>query len=149
MTDTNEKIDRMEPLLFIAQARVAVLMQLVRILFRDRAAANGQSSDEILKWSEELKLFFENRLPPGAEAGAYMTAAVDDFSICWPPRSETIGQACRQKPARLSGLRTGASKHADIRRNTTSLDRSRHVALTTGKPITINSRAISRDRTIR
>jgi hypothetical protein len=79
MTDTNDKIDRMEPLLFIAQARVAVLMQLVRILFRDRAAANDQSSDEILKWSEELKLFFENRLPVGAEAGAYMTAAVDDF----------------------------------------------------------------------
>jgi hypothetical protein len=28
MTDPNDKIDRMEPLLFIAQARIAVLMQL-------------------------------------------------------------------------------------------------------------------------
>lgn len=52
---------------YIAQARVAALMQPVRILFRDRAAANGHTPDEILEWSEELKVFFENHLPVGTE----------------------------------------------------------------------------------
>jgi hypothetical protein len=67
-----------ETLLHIAQARVAVLMQVVRILFRDRAAANGHTPEEILKWNEELKVFFETRMPVGT-ADAYVSAACDDF----------------------------------------------------------------------
>jgi hypothetical protein len=70
--------ESMETLLYIAQARVAVLMQVVRILFRDRAAANGHTPEEILKWNEELKVYFEKRLPVGT-ADAYVSAACDDF----------------------------------------------------------------------
>jgi hypothetical protein len=70
--------ESLETMLFIAQARVAVLMQVVRILFRDRAAANGHTPEEILKWNEELKVFFEQRLPVGT-ADAFVSAACDDF----------------------------------------------------------------------
>lgn len=70
----------LEKLLLIGQARTAMLMQLVRMLFRDRAEARGQSSDDILRWSEDLKRFFENQMKeaPGAP-DAYMTAVIDDF----------------------------------------------------------------------
>jgi hypothetical protein len=54
-----------------------------------------------LKWSEELKLFFENRLPPGAEAGAYMTAAVDDFFNLLAAGVREDREGRKRKPARL------------------------------------------------
>jgi hypothetical protein len=54
-----------------------LLTQLVRILLRERAFANNQTADDILKWSEEIKKFFESQLPAGQDA--FFTAACDEF----------------------------------------------------------------------
>jgi hypothetical protein len=55
MADTPETIFSM------ALARQALAMQLLRILIRDRAEAHGQTPEDILKWAEEIKKFFEER----------------------------------------------------------------------------------------
>jgi hypothetical protein len=70
--------DTPEVLLSIAFARLSLLTQLMRLLLRERAAANNQTSEDILKWSEETKLFFERHVPHVAAEG-YLTAAIDEF----------------------------------------------------------------------
>jgi hypothetical protein len=70
--------DTPEVLISIAMARLALAMQLLRILMRDRAHANNQTPEDILKWAEEIKRFFESR-PIGATTEGYLTAAVDEF----------------------------------------------------------------------
>jgi hypothetical protein len=70
--------DTAEELFSMALARQALTMQLLRILMRDRAAAHRQTPEEILKWSEEIKTFFETRMK-GVNPEAYMTAAIDEF----------------------------------------------------------------------
>jgi hypothetical protein len=62
----------------LALARIARLTQLVRILLRDRAAQHGQTGEDILRWSEDIKRFFEERLPSG-DSDAYMSAVIDEF----------------------------------------------------------------------
>lgn len=59
-------------------ARQALLIQLMRLLLRERASQNGQTERDILEWSEDTKRFFEERMPPGV-AESYMTGAVDVF----------------------------------------------------------------------
>ncbi|MFZ1962361.1 MAG: hypothetical protein WAU78_02640 [Roseiarcus sp.] len=72
--------EELKELLLIAHARIAVLMQLVRLLLLDRAIANHQTSDDILRWSEDLKSFFEQRTAgvPGLP-DAYLSAVIDDL----------------------------------------------------------------------
>jgi hypothetical protein len=72
MTDTPQT------LISVALARQALAMQLLRILLRDRAAAHDQTPEDILKWSEEIKKFFEERTT-GVNPEAYLTAAIDEF----------------------------------------------------------------------
>lgn len=62
----------------IMLARQALLLQLVRVLFRERAAQHGQSREDIVRWGEEMKIFFENRVPVGV-AEAHLSAAIDQF----------------------------------------------------------------------
>ena len=70
--------DSPESLMHEMFARQALLIQLVRLLLRERAAANGQTESEILEWGEEIKRFFEEQMPPGV-AESYLTGAVDVF----------------------------------------------------------------------
>jgi hypothetical protein len=85
-----------------------------------------------LKWREELKLFFENRLPPGAEAGAYMTAAANDFlNLLAAEVREDRGRHRLIGLFEADDVAAGSAgeiadrrrpNSPDIRRNTTSLD---------------------------
>lgn len=58
-------------------ARVALLEQLVRLLYREQALEAGMSPEYILSLAETMKQFFETRITDASSA--YMTAAVDNF----------------------------------------------------------------------
>jgi hypothetical protein len=58
-------------------ARLALLEQLVRLLYREQALETGMSPEHILALAETMKQFFEARMPD--ISSAYMTAAVDNF----------------------------------------------------------------------
>jgi hypothetical protein len=70
--------DPKDEILSISLAKLSLLEQLVRLLLRERAAANNQTDADIREWAEDAKRFFEQRMPPGT-AESYMTAAVDAF----------------------------------------------------------------------
>lgn len=70
--------DTPETLLSIVFARQALLMQLVRVLLRERAVNNGHTREDVMRWSEEIKQFFEHGTP-SVVAESYLTAAVDEF----------------------------------------------------------------------
>jgi hypothetical protein len=70
--------DTPETLLSVAFARQSLLTHLVRLLLRERAFANNQTRDDIMKWAEETKKFFESEVP-SIVTSSYLTAAVDDF----------------------------------------------------------------------
>lgn len=67
-----------EQIISSALAKLSLLEQLVRLLLRERAARNSQTPDEIREWAEDIKQFFEARMPPGM-AEAHLTGAVDAF----------------------------------------------------------------------
>lgn len=58
-------------------ANATLLLQLVRLLLRERAAEAGQTPEDILRWAEEQKEYFENRYPPGSEI--FITGAIEAF----------------------------------------------------------------------
>jgi hypothetical protein len=66
-----------EVLLQRAFAKLALFEQLIRLLLRERAAANGQTPEDILRWAEEQKQFFESRMQAGTEV--HLTGAIDAF----------------------------------------------------------------------
>ena len=66
-----------EELLQRAFAKIGLFEQIIRLLLRERAAAHNQTPEDILRWAEEQKLFFEKRLAPGTEM--YVTGAIDAF----------------------------------------------------------------------
>jgi hypothetical protein len=70
--------DTPESLILITLARVTLLTQLMRIILRERAAINDHSPEDVLKWGEEIKQFFEKGTDLGLAEG-YLTAAVDQF----------------------------------------------------------------------
>jgi hypothetical protein len=72
MTDTPES------LFLISQARIALLMHLVRVLVRERASAAGLTADDMLLRAQEIKSFFEGQ-NMSVRGDAYMSAAIDDF----------------------------------------------------------------------
>ena len=65
-------------LISMGLARLTLLTQLMRILLRERAHMAGQTGEDILKWSEDIKQFFEGQNPSG-QADAFLTAACDEF----------------------------------------------------------------------
>jgi hypothetical protein len=67
-----------EQIISQAIAKLSLLEQLVRLLLRERASRQDQTPDDIRRWAEETKAFFEARMPPG-RAESYITAAVDTF----------------------------------------------------------------------
>jgi hypothetical protein len=58
-------------------ARVAVLEQFVRLMFRSSVRPGEITPDQIMKMAEELKTNSEELMRP--EAAAYETAAIDNF----------------------------------------------------------------------
>jgi hypothetical protein len=70
--------DTPESLLQELFARQTLLIQLMRLLLRERASQNDQTEDDIMKWAEETKQFFERSLPSGT-AETYLTGAIDAF----------------------------------------------------------------------
>ncbi len=70
--------DTPESLLSEVFARQALLVQLVRLLLRERAAEKGQTEHDIMQWAEETKLFFERNVTSGLVED-YLTGAVDTF----------------------------------------------------------------------
>jgi hypothetical protein len=70
--------DTTETLLLKTAATLSLTMQLMRMLYRERAAVHGQTPEEILKIGEEVKVFFEQRTNDIA-AESHLTAATDEF----------------------------------------------------------------------
>jgi hypothetical protein len=70
--------DTPELLISIALARLTLLTQLVRVLLRERAFLNNQTPEDILKFSEDMKQFFEKQRP-AHQADPFVEAAIDEF----------------------------------------------------------------------
>lgn len=70
--------DTPQDLMQVVIARQALLLQLMRLLLRERAAANSQTEDDITEWAEGIKQFFEGGTPEGV-ARDYLVGAVDGF----------------------------------------------------------------------
>ncbi|MGY3591421.1 hypothetical protein ACVIGB_009000 [Bradyrhizobium sp. USDA 4341] len=64
--------------ILVAISRVSLLIQLMRLLLRERALECDQTPEDILAWSEDIKRFYEQHAPPGP-AESYLTAAADEF----------------------------------------------------------------------
>ena len=47
--------------------------------FREQAIANNKTADDIMRYAEVVKQFFEARLPTGSQEEIYMNAEVDAF----------------------------------------------------------------------
>jgi hypothetical protein len=67
-----------DDLLAMHSARISLLEQLVKLLFRERAHVNGQDSAFIMRYGEQVKLFFEGQMKD-PEAEARLVAEVDRF----------------------------------------------------------------------
>jgi hypothetical protein len=59
-------------------ARIALLSQLVRLIMREQAVSRGKTADDIKAFAEDVRVFFEERLPPGTTE-MYINAEVTSF----------------------------------------------------------------------
>ena len=57
-------------------ARVAVLHHVVDLMFRETAISAGKSADDVSKFAETVKQFFEKNIPPGSTE-MHINAEVD------------------------------------------------------------------------
>jgi hypothetical protein len=67
-----------EDVLLLASARISLLEQMVKLLFRERAFKNKHDLAYIMKYGEEIKQFFEGQMKD-PEAEAIMIGVVDRF----------------------------------------------------------------------
>jgi hypothetical protein len=59
-------------------AQNSLLMQLVRLLMKERAYANGLTADDVMEHADQIKSFFEGRIE-NQESAAFLVGAVDSF----------------------------------------------------------------------
>jgi hypothetical protein len=57
-------------------ARLTVVEHVVGLLFREHAIAGGKTADDVTRYAETVKQFFETKLPTGL-AEMHINAAVD------------------------------------------------------------------------